>query len=97
LEQLHEGWTRDRVIEAIRAEGIPCLSGSCSEVYLEKAFSEELRPSEKYEVARELGNTSLMFLVHPTLSDNDMSDTTRAVEKVLEAATGIPYSEIASA
>ena len=46
-EHLREGWTRDRVIEAIRAEGIPCLSGSCSEVYLEKAFSDELRPSRK--------------------------------------------------
>jgi dTDP-4-amino-4,6-dideoxygalactose transaminase len=97
LEQLREGWTRDRVIEAIRAEGIPCLSGSCSEVYREKAFSEELRPSGRYAVARELGDTSLMFLVHPTLSVNDMSDTARAVEKVLEAATSIPYSEMASA
>ena len=54
-----------------------CLSGSCSEVYLEKAFSDELRPSGRYEVARELGDTSLMFLVHPTLSDNDMTDTGR--------------------
>lgn len=93
LEQMREGWTRDRVIEAIRAEGIPCLSGSCSEVYLEKAFPDKLRPSRRLDVARELGETSLMFLLHPTLSDADMIDTYRAVEKVLEAATTSPYPD----
>jgi dTDP-4-amino-4,6-dideoxygalactose transaminase len=86
-EKLAEGWTRDRVLSSIAAEGIPCFTGSCSEIYLEKAFAPELRPTERLIAARELGETSLMFLVHPTLSELDMHDTCRAVAKVLHAAS----------
>jgi dTDP-4-amino-4,6-dideoxygalactose transaminase len=85
-ERLRDGWGRDRVMTAINAEGIPCFSGSCGEVYLEKAFPRELRPQKHRKVARQLGETSLMFLVHPTLSEKDMLDTCHAVEKVLNSA-----------
>lgn len=85
-EDLRDGWNRDRVIAAINAEGIPCFSGSCSEIYLEKAFDAGIRPVKRLEVARELGETSLMFLVHPTLSDKDMLDTCDAVERVFRTA-----------
>jgi dTDP-4-amino-4,6-dideoxygalactose transaminase len=79
------GWNRDRVMNAIVAEGIPCFSGSCSEIYREKAFVDaEYGPAERLPVAKELGETSLMFLVHPTLSETDMVDTCRAVEKVMK-------------
>jgi dTDP-4-amino-4,6-dideoxygalactose transaminase len=86
-ERLRDGWDRDRIVAAINVEGIPCFSGICSEIYLEKAFPEELRPKNHRAVARELGKTSLMFLVHPTLSEKDMLDTCHAVEKVMNAAT----------
>ncbi len=87
-ERLKSGWNRDRVMESINAEGIPCFSGSCSEIYREKAFvGQGWGPPERLPVARELGETSLMFLVHPTLSEEDMHDTVRAVEKVLWVAT----------
>ncbi|MGA3211889.1 MAG: DegT/DnrJ/EryC1/StrS aminotransferase family protein [Terriglobales bacterium] len=86
-ERLREGWNRQRIIEAINAEGIPCFGGSCSEIYLEKAFPEGLRPSSRLAVAQELGETSLMFLVHSTLSETDMNDTADAVQKVLTNAT----------
>ena len=85
-EKLRKGWNRDRILSAIVAEGIPSFTGSCSEIYLEKAFTPELRPVECLTVAKELGETSLMFLVHPTLSEIDMHDTCRAVAKVLDAA-----------
>jgi dTDP-4-amino-4,6-dideoxygalactose transaminase len=85
-EKLRKGWTRDRILSAIVAEGIPCFTGSCSEIYLEKAFAPDLRPTERLTVAKELGETSLTFLVHPTLSQIDMHDTCRAVAKVLDAA-----------
>ncbi len=85
-EELRKGCTRDRILSAIVAEGIPCFTGSCSEIYLEKAFTPELRPPKRLRVAKELGETSLMFLVHPTLSEIDMHDTCRAVAKVLDAA-----------
>lgn len=85
-ELLAAHWDRDRIMYAVVAEGIPCYSGSCSEIYLEKAF-EGIRPVERLPMARELGESSLMFLVHPTLSDENMIDTVSAVEKVFGIAT----------
>lgn len=87
-DRLKAGWDRDRIIAAINAEGIPCFVGSCSEIYLEKAFEPVgLRPSERLKVAKELGETSLMFLVHPTLSEKDMEHSCWALEKVMRVAT----------
>ena len=86
--RLKEGWNRDRIIEAINAEGVPCFMGSCSEIYLEKAFDiEGLCPAKRLPVAKELGETSLMFLVHPTLNESDMNDVCKAVHKVMSAAS----------
>lgn len=86
-ERLRPGWDRDRVLAAIAAEGVPCLVGSCSEIYLERAFPPEWRPAARLPVARALGETALMFLVHPTLDDDAMLDASEAVAKVLEVAT----------
>ena len=85
-ERLRSEWNRDRIIAAIEAEGVPCYAGSCSEIYQEKAF-EGIRPPQRLSVAKELGETSLMFLVHPTLSDADMDDTITAARKVMEHAS----------
>jgi dTDP-4-amino-4,6-dideoxygalactose transaminase len=85
-EVLARGWNRDRILEAINAEGIPCFVGSCSEVYLELAFS-DIRPVERFPIARQLGETSLAFLVHPTLTPADIEDSCSAVEKVMTAAS----------
>lgn len=95
-EWLRDGWSRDRLLQAIVAEGIPCFTGSCSEVYLEKAFPENMRPANRFEVARQLGETSLMFLVHPTLFEQDMLDTVRAVQKLLQVATVPPSAAMTS-
>jgi dTDP-4-amino-4,6-dideoxygalactose transaminase len=84
-ENLRARWDRDRILGAIQAEGIPCYSGACSEIYLERAF-DDIRP-ERLPVAKELGETSLMFLVHPTLSDGDILDTIAAVRKVMQQAS----------
>jgi dTDP-4-amino-4,6-dideoxygalactose transaminase len=85
-ECLRNDWNRDRLLEAINAEGVPCFVGSCSEIYLEKAFLEPMRPAHRLPVAKGLGETSLMFLVHPTLTGEDMRDTADAVEKVVMVA-----------
>ena len=86
-DMLKTGWDRKRIIVAINAEGIPCFTGSCSEMYLEKAFDAGgMRPEKRLPVAEELGETAMMFLVHPTLSENDMRDMARAVEKVMVVA-----------
>ena len=87
-ERLKPGWDRDRVMVEVEKEGIPCFSGSCSEVYQEQAFIDAgLSPRRRLTNARMLGQTSLMFLVHPTLSIDDMEDTAQAVEKVMARAT----------
>lgn len=86
-ETLKAGWGRDRIMQEINALGVPCGSGSCSEVYLEKAFDNtDFRPAERLPIARELGETSLMFMVHPTLSDDDIQTTCEAVRKVVTTA-----------
>jgi dTDP-4-amino-4,6-dideoxygalactose transaminase len=86
-ELLLEGWNRNRIIDAICAEGIPCMEGTCSEIYLEKAFPETMRPAQRLPAARELSETSLMFKVHPTLEEGEMADTYAAVGKVMRIAS----------
>ncbi|WP_374512636.1 DegT/DnrJ/EryC1/StrS family aminotransferase [Brevundimonas sp.] len=87
-ERLADGWTRDRIVEAITAEGVPCLHGSASEVYLERAFDGTgWRPPERLPVARELGETSMAFLVHPTLTDAEVARTCEVLDDVLRRAT----------
>lgn len=87
-EALVSGWTRDKLIEAINAEGVPCYQGSCSEVYLEKAFDNTpWRPAQRLANARLLGETSLMMLVHPTLTLEEMERSCQVLERVLTSAS----------
>ena len=82
-DNLPDGWSRDRIIQAINDEGVPCFSGSASEVYLEKAFDDTgLRPASRLPVAKQLGETSLMFLVHPTLTTAEIKQTVQAINTV---------------
>jgi dTDP-4-amino-4,6-dideoxygalactose transaminase len=86
-ERLKSGWTRDRIVAEIEARGVPCYSGSCSEIYLEKAFPPESCPPARLPVARELGETSIMFLVHPTLSEEDMHYVGGQAQEVFQQAS----------
>jgi dTDP-4-amino-4,6-dideoxygalactose transaminase len=71
----------------LNALDIPALHGSCPEVYLEKAFDGTgVRPAERLPVARELGETSIMFLTHPTLTAQDVERTCTAIERVFSEA-----------
>ncbi len=82
-EKLPQGWTRDLIIEAITNKGIPCFSGSCSEVYKEKAFENTgFIPSTPLKKAKKLGDISLMFLVHPTLKSEEISKTCSVITEV---------------
>lgn len=86
-EALLEGWSRDRILEAINSRGVPTFSGSCSEVYLERAFDgTDWRPEPHLAVARELGETSLMFMVHPTLTDSELEKTVQVLGDVMSEA-----------
>lgn len=89
-DRLAPGWSRDRIVDAIVALGVPCFQGSCSEVYLEKAFDGTgWRPAERLPVARELGETSVMFLVHPTLTDEEIDLTCAAITQVFAQAVAL--------
>ncbi len=84
IDALPEGWSRDRIMAEINALNVPCFSGSCSEVYLEKAFDgTKWRPVESLPNAKQLGETSLMFLVHPTLSEQSIQKTVDAIQQVI--------------
>jgi len=87
-ERLAPGWTRDRIVEAVQAAGVPCYQGSCSEVYLERAFDgTSWRPAEPLPIARALGETSLMFLVHPTLTQAEVDRSGEVIAQVLAQAS----------
>jgi dTDP-4-amino-4,6-dideoxygalactose transaminase len=86
-DQLRAGWNRERILAEIVGRGVPCFPGSCSEIYLEKAFPVEWIPATPFPVARELGETSLMFLVHPTLKPENLARTCEVVKHVMHEAT----------
>jgi len=85
--ELKNDWSRDRIIKEINMLGVSCYSGSCSEVYLERAFDGTgFRPKERLTNAKELGETSLMFLVHPTLTENEIQQTCDVIISVMGLA-----------
>lgn len=85
--KLRAGWSRDRIVAEVSAGGVPCFSGSCSEIYREKAFRDiGFCPPAALSVARELGETSLALLVHPTLDVTHMSEAAEVLRGVLAEA-----------
>ena len=86
--ELKSNWNRERIIKEINLLGVPCFSGACPEVYLEKAFDNTgFRPKKRLENAKNLGETSLMFLVHPTLTQEDMKFQCKVITKVMSEAS----------
>lgn len=87
-EALRSGWTRDRIVAEVSSRGAPIFQGSCSEVYLERAFEgTPWRPATRLRTARELGETSLMFLTHPTLTDAEVDRICDVTADVLREAS----------
>lgn len=86
-EGLRDGWSRERIVAALGEGGVQVAHGTCSEVYLEKAFDgTPFRPDQRLPVARELGDTSLMFLTHPTMDDVELDNAVAAIGRVLRRA-----------
>ena len=87
-QALKASWSRDRILNEMVARGVPAFSGSCSEVYLEKAFEGTgWRPSLRLAHAKELGETSMMFLVHPTLTQQEIELTCKVLSDVVQDAS----------
>lgn len=86
LEQLKDGWTRERVCARVEEKGFKCQVGSCSEIYLEKTFDAAYRPEKRLPVAKELGESSLVLFVHPTLSREMVEGAAQALIETLAEA-----------
>ena len=87
-EMLREGWSRERILQEFAERGVPALSGSCSEIYLERAFAAAgLQPAERLPVARHLGETSIAFPVHPTLRTETVARWAETARTVLTEAS----------
>jgi dTDP-4-amino-4,6-dideoxygalactose transaminase len=86
-DELDEHWDRDRVMAALNGRGVGTTVGSCSEIYREQAFVRRgWGPEKRLPVARELGETSLTFLVHPTLTRPMLDRTVDIVTTVMHEA-----------
>jgi dTDP-4-amino-4,6-dideoxygalactose transaminase len=87
-EKLKTGWSRDKIVDAMWELGTPCIGGSCSEVYKERAFEgTDFIPSEPLKNAVQLGDTSLMMMVHPTLSQQEVDLMAEHLQAVLSEAS----------
>ncbi|WP_108812366.1 DegT/DnrJ/EryC1/StrS family aminotransferase [Sphingorhabdus sp. Alg231-15] len=87
-EGLKTGWNRDRIVADIIDQGYPAFQGSCSEVYREKAFEgTDWRPKVSLPVAQQLGETSVMFLTHPSITNGQLQGYCKAIRLTLEKAS----------
>jgi len=85
--KLKDGWNRDKIIYEINNRGVPCYYGVCPEIYLEKAFEGyDFRPDKRLQIAKKLGETSMMFLVHPTLEKEHIDKTCKVLQEVMNDA-----------
>ncbi len=86
--RLRPGWSRDRIVQTLQSQGIPCGCGSCCEIYLEEGVQAAgLAPAQRHPTARRLGEASLMFPVHPTLSEVDVHAMGLAALAVIDEAS----------
>ncbi len=87
-EKLRSDWTRDRMVQEINKAGVPCFQGTCSEIYLEKCFQDAgFVPEQRLPNTMELGATSLAFLVHPSLTSEEIRKTCEVLQDVAGRAT----------
>jgi dTDP-4-amino-4,6-dideoxygalactose transaminase len=87
-DRLKPGYDRDRIIAEMNSAGVPCFSGSCSEIYLEKAFTDlNYGPDQRLPIAQELGETSMALLVDPSLGRQTMMETAHILREIVLSAT----------
>lgn len=94
-DKLKGPWNRDAVIDSLTKAGIPCNIGVCPEIYNEKAFkkgcykihgAKKNRETVFLPVAKQLGESSIMFMVHPTLNPESIHYVIDQVKHVMKKA-----------
>lgn len=82
-EAMRAGATRDDVLSALAGQGLRAFSGGCSEIYREAAFASRKEPVRP--TARMLGETNLMFEVHPTLDEAKLAERARRAAAIIQS------------
>jgi len=84
-DALKTGKNRDFIVNQLHSQNVQCFTGSCSEIYLERAFDKIFsKPHRRLPVAYELSNSSLMFLVHPTLKEDHIFKIAQKTKKIVK-------------
>lgn len=86
-EYWKKNWSRERLLQATENAGLPCMVGSCPEVYLEKSLSVlGYAPQKRLPKAQQLGETSLAISINHLMTDDDAVNLGRAVQSILVEA-----------
>lgn len=92
IEAAEGAQLRDAIAAELTREGWWAQAGACPEIYREKLFVDAgLAPATRLPRAVELGQTSLSFLVHPTIDAETMhayADAARAAVQRVRADSG---------
>ncbi len=87
-DALRGDWSRDRIQTEVFDTGVPCMVGSCSEIYREVAFQRAgLGPSAPLPVAAELSGTALSMTVHPNLEQDSLHRAGEVLADTIRRAT----------
>lgn len=87
-DRLAPGWSRDAILEAAIAAGLPCQSGTCPEIYREQACARAgYRPDTALRNAQTLGEESIMMPVDHTMEDDDIFYMGTTLRAILDTAT----------
>lgn len=88
-ELIKPDWDIIRIIENINAHGVPVMSGSCWNISEEVAFKQAgwNVPADKLPNAHSLKDTSLLLLLHPTLTEEDIVKAAEIVKNVISEAS----------
>ena len=87
VNKLKKGWSRDKLIKTIREKGFPAFQGSCSELYLENCFNKPKKMIKRLPIAKELGETNICFLIHPTIPEDIMLKYGKIVRDIILQAS----------
>jgi dTDP-4-amino-4,6-dideoxygalactose transaminase len=89
FQKLNLGWDRNRIIRELNQKNFPAFYGSCSEIYMEKGLKNYKISGNKKRLknAEELGKTSLMFLVHPTITYEQITNYAKNIRIILTNAS----------
>jgi len=88
-ERLKSNWSRTKIIAKINEQGVYCATGICPDISQELAFNRYQANANQEQLAntRALSLCSLMFMVHPTLTQDDMLSTAEVVQSVVREAS----------